>query len=218
MKSSFTHFICFLFLGSIVLSCDEIIDPDISKEKVFLFSPVDSATITTNAVLFTWDPVYGAAKYRLELVSPLYNKPVTVILDTFLTATQFSLQVTKGIYQWTVTAYNNTAIAYGDIYNLTVTQGTDLSQYTVLNLAPSDTLSNSTVTMLWDKVYSATGYIVSIWSPTWQRGVEEKKDTVYTNQYNYTFKDGVYAWGVKAINDSTETKYSVCSLVIDLKP
>ncbi|MBN1462687.1 MAG: hypothetical protein JXQ69_09375 [Paludibacteraceae bacterium] len=198
-------------------ACDEIIDPDISNKKVSLYSPSDSVTITANTVLFKWNALEGAAKYRLQVVSPTFSAISSVLADTIITNTQFSLALNKGSYQWTVSAINNTAMAYSDTLSLTVALSGDLSLSTVSNLYPTNAAASKNITFIWDKVFSAKSYEFVLWSPSWQSGSIVKKETISTNQYTITgLSEGTYAWGVKAINDSTETPFSNCSITIDV--
>jgi hypothetical protein len=212
------HFNIFIFFAVffVYVSCDEIIDPDIAKKKVTLYSPADGVTVTSNTVLFKWNEVKGAAKYRLEVVSPTFKNAASAILDTTITTTQFSTTLIKGKYQWTVTAINNTAKAYSDTLSLTVSQSGDLSQYTIANLSPKNAIAKTSITFSWDKIYSAKKYVFVIWNPSWESGTETR-DTVSTNYITLSnISEGTYEWGVKALNDSTESEFTHTPLIIDI--
>jgi hypothetical protein len=216
MKLKVFKFVAIVSVCIAFCACDEIIDPDISNKKVSLYSPSDSVTITANTVLFKWNALEGAAKYRLQVVSPSFSAIATVLADTIITNTQFSLALSKGSYQWTVSAINNTATAYSDTLSLTVALSGDLSLSTVTNLYPKNAIASKNISFSWDKVYSAKKYIVAIWNPSWQVGTQII-DTVTTNQYSITdLAEGSYEWGVKAYNDSTETTYSHFPLIVDV--
>lgn len=216
MKLKIIKIVAILTVCIAYSACDEIIDPDISNKKVTLYSPGDGVTITSNTVLFKWNALEGAAKYRLQVVSPSFSAIVSVLADTIITTTQFSLALSKGSYQWTVSAINNTASAYSDTLSLTVALSGDLSQSTVSNLYPKDAIGSQDITFGWKNVYSADSYIFEIWSPAWQSGSIIKKDTISVNEYTLSnLNEGSYAWGVKAINDSTETPFSHYSIIVD---
>jgi len=217
MKLKVIKIVALVSLCLVYCSCDEIIDKNISGKKVTLYSPGNNVTITTNTVLFKWNPLDGAAKYRLQVVSPTFAASASVLADTIITATQFSLALSKGSYQWTVSAINNTATAYSDTLSLKVALSGDLSQSTVTNLFPKNAIASKNITFGWDKVFSAKKYIFALWSPNWQSGTLIKIDTVTTNAFTMSnLNEGNYEWGVKAINDSTETPFTHFPLIVDV--
>ena len=217
MRLKVIKLVAIVCLCLVYCSCDEIIDKDISGKKVTLYSPGNNVTITTNTVLFKWNPLDGAAKYRLQVVSPTFGSIASIMVDTIITTNQFSLALNKkGSYQWTVSATNNTATAYSDTLTLTVVLSGDLSQSTISNLYQTNAISSKDITFIWDKVYGAKSYVFVLWSPAWQSGSIVKTETITTNQYTMSnLGEGTYAWGVKAINDSTESLYSNRSITID---
>lgn len=201
----------------IIVSCNDIFDKDIENNKVQLYSPSNNVTVGANTVLFKWNKMDGATKYRLEVVTSSFSSIKSVTVDTIVTTTQFSLSLKKGNYQWTVTAINNTAKAYSDTFNLNVIQSSDLSSSTVANTYPNGTIAASANTFSWDVIYGAKAYIVAIWKNQYQSGSLIASDTVTTNSFtsNKTLSDGTYVWVVKAINDSTETAYTKTTIIID---
>jgi hypothetical protein len=201
----------------VLVSCNDVFDKDIENNKVQLYSPSNNVTIGANTVLFKWNKMEGATKYRLEVVSSSFTSISSVIVDTIITNTQFSKSLTKGNYQWTVTAINNTAKAYSDTFNLKVIQSSDLSSSTISNTYPTGTIAVSPNTFSWDAIHGAKAYIVAIWKNQYQSGSLITSDTVTTNSFttSKTLSDGTYVWVVKAINDSTETAYTKTTITID---
>lgn len=87
-------------------SCEEITQPDLSDSQINILSPVDNLVTNAATNTFAWDPVEGAAKYQLQIVSPKFDSVVRFITDSSLTRNQLTYTLTPGIYQWRVKAIN----------------------------------------------------------------------------------------------------------------
>lgn len=211
-----TSFITFILIVITLISCDEIFDKDIAKDKVSIYAPADNASISSNTVLFKWNELDGAKFYRLQVVSPSLAAPSLVFADTIIATNQFNLTLTPGNYQWVVTAINNTAQTNSDTLNLTILQSSDLSKSTVANLYPQTALASAGATLSWDPITSADRYILVLWSPTWQTGVKIRTDTVTSAELTVaSLTEGKYAFGVKAINETSATAYATANFIID---
>lgn len=217
MTRNFLKLIAFFAFCILFTNCDEVFDKDIESDKVQLYSPANNITIAANKVVFKWNALDGAVKYRLQVVSPSFSSISNVLTDTIITSTQFSLVLKKGTYQWTVTAINNTAKAYSDTLSLSIIQTADLTNSTITNTYPSGVISYAANSFNWDVLYGSKSYIISIWKNQFQTGTLIDKDTVTTNSFttSKTLTDGTYVWAVKAINDSTETQYTKTTITID---
>jgi hypothetical protein len=101
-------------LAIIVLlqGCAEVLEKDLSKEKVQLVAPSNGISAPDSVALtFAWDSLDGASQYRLQIASPSFDSIVQLIADTpvagmFLSLPAFSI---AGKYQWRVMASNTSS-------------------------------------------------------------------------------------------------------------
>lgn len=90
----------------VIASCSDLFEPDISRDKIMVLTPLDSATILTEQVIFWWEPLAGATKYELQLVSPSFQSISTIKADTTLIDEKFVIDLPPGNYQWRIRALN----------------------------------------------------------------------------------------------------------------
>lgn len=89
------------------ISCDDILETNISGKQVVLQAPADATSIHSGSVTFWWNELKGARSYQLQIVSPDNVSPTTLVLDSTITTNQFSLQLPQGKYQWCVKGIND---------------------------------------------------------------------------------------------------------------
>src|SRR5258708_21380974 len=90
-------------------SCDEIIEPSISKQQVQLEAPADQYISTNYTVNFWWDAVDHALTYHLQVVTSTFATPGSLVLDTIVKNNKFSFTLNPGNYQWLVMAENGSS-------------------------------------------------------------------------------------------------------------
>lgn len=99
-----------LFIGLCLLvficSCEDIILTDIQNAVVELNTPSDSLQTMETLQMFWWKEVEGANSYELTIVSPDMQAPNVLTLDTIITKTKFSFQLSPGKYEWCVKGLN----------------------------------------------------------------------------------------------------------------
>ncbi len=83
------------------------LDPDISEGTVTYFSPRDSVEIEEGSIIFLWDRLNDARRYRFQLVTPGFDAISAIVLDTVTVADQLSVDVDSGNYQWRVFGVND---------------------------------------------------------------------------------------------------------------
>src|SRR5579863_6157518 len=106
-KSSFLYLLLTLLTGMTWLSsCDDIIEPSISKGQVQLEAPVNQYTSTSYTINFWWDQLDHALSYHLQVVTPNFAAPGSLVLDTIVTSYKFTFTLSPGNYQWRVMAEN----------------------------------------------------------------------------------------------------------------
>lgn len=103
-------------LLSIVIfaSCENILEvPDISKESVVLLAPSDSSSVIQSNVNFTWNEIFEATQYHVQIAAPSFENASQIVLDTLIVVdsayTGPSLRKTliDNDYEWRVKALNS---------------------------------------------------------------------------------------------------------------
>lgn len=88
-------------------SCEELMDVEnISDKHVELLAPIDNATLNSNILTFTWNPVEGAEKYHLQIAQPSFNEALQIVRDTLVYHVNFRDSLNNNTYQWRIRAVN----------------------------------------------------------------------------------------------------------------
>ncbi len=87
-------------------SCEELTQPDLTDKQINIIAPVDNLVTISTTNTFAWDPVDGAAKYQLQIVSPKFDSVVRFVTDSAFTSNLLTYTLTPGVYQWRVKATN----------------------------------------------------------------------------------------------------------------
>src|SRR6202012_4980892 len=122
-------------------SCDDIIEPSISKQTVTINAPANGYQTNSYTVNFWWNTVDHALSYHLQVATPNFTNPGGLILDTIVPTYKFSYALSPGNYQWRVMAENgSTMTAYSTPNSFTILPGA-LSQQAVHLNAPANNLT-----------------------------------------------------------------------------
>ena len=214
----------FLCLTSIILtatclfsSCDAIIEPSISKKAVQPEAPADQYQSTNYTVGFWWDEVDNALGYHLQVVTPTFASPGSLVLDTIIKKNTFSFNFNPGNYQWRVLAQNGSSqTVYTSPRSFTVV-ATSIKQQAVQLVAPANNLltNQGNIVFQWNSLYGATKYQLEIDTNNF---VNESavifNQTIPGQNISFSFpKDQVYQWRVRAQNDTAQAQWSAVNLV-----
>ena len=215
---------CFVCLTSIILtatclfsSCDAIIEPSISKKAVQPEAPADQYQSTNYTVGFWWDEVDNALGYHLQVVTPTFASPGSLVLDTIIKKNTFSFNFNPGNYQWRVLAQNGSSqTVYTSPRSFTVV-ATSIKQQAVQLVAPANNLltNQGNIVFQWNSLYGATKYQLEIDTNNF---VNESavifNQTIPGQNISFSFpKDQVYQWRVRAQNDTAQAQWSAVNLV-----
>ncbi|TMM52160.1 hypothetical protein FEE95_20955 [Maribacter algarum] len=95
-------------------SCEDLLEvPDISMETVQLLAPSDSTTVVQSNVNFTWDEVYEASQYHVQVAAPSFENAAQIVVDTLIVvdstfaSPRFNRVLTDSDYEWRVRAQNS---------------------------------------------------------------------------------------------------------------
>ncbi|WP_412985775.1 hypothetical protein [Pontimicrobium sp. IMCC45349] len=98
----------YVVLLLITIACEDLIEvPDISDATVVLLAPSHQSTLSITSPTFSWNEVVDADSYRLQIATPSFEAATQIVLDTTITATNFTKMLSLGNYQWRVRAENS---------------------------------------------------------------------------------------------------------------
>lgn len=103
------------FSLSLLISCSDIIEPDLSDKEVAIIAPSEDVLIEEGEVTFLWDLLPGASRYRLTVVSPSFDSVSSVIGDVVIVPDSTDLSgshtelLSKGDYEWRLSAVNESS-------------------------------------------------------------------------------------------------------------
>lgn len=205
----------FLLVG---ISCEDIIEEDISNDTVQIVFPQNNSTVSSNVVNFQWNELDGADKYRIQV----FNSTSGIVVDSLVTQTNFSSPIEAGSYQWRVRGENS---AYESNYtfniNFSVIQTSDLTNQQVILSSPSNNLytNASSLVLDWQDLANADTYTFELLNVTGgnlivtqQSGLTNSTVTLPAGNLQ---QEAEYLWRVKAMNNSTNTVFSDRVFYID---
>lgn len=123
MKNSLLFLYTALCLSA---GCDDIIDPNISKDKVHIIAPCNQAVLPDGRVIFRWEALEDADGYLFTIVSPSFEQASRIVIDTMIFADSVAmhygcaLTLDSGDYQWGIEAFNFAYRTKQQIYDLAV--------------------------------------------------------------------------------------------------
>lgn len=210
-------------LGLCLMSCEDILEEDITDSMVTIVSPLENTEVVSNMITFRWNPVKGADNYRLQV----YSQDQFIVLDSIISTNNFTYSLTSGTYQWRIRAEN---FAYQTSYTFpsrfTLIESDDLSNQLVPLATPSPSIYSKLLihNFTWSRLTAADSYSFQLLNVTAGNTVIHQVDDITTTNYllptGIISQDGEYTWRVKALNSTneTETQYSSRTLYIDTTP
>ena len=211
-----------LFLSIALLSCDDIIQEDITNDTVTIITPTEGQTLTTNVVPFQWNYLDGADQYQIQVS----NSTNLIVVDSVVNSTTLNHPLVPGSYNWKVKGINS---AYHSSYTIpvsfTVNASDDLSTQTMVLNTPSDNIyinASSNINTTWTAITAATSYTFELdknvnGAVTTLITVPNITGTSYSISSSQFSNDAAYIWKVKAVNsnNSTETLYKSRTIHFD---
>lgn len=96
------------------VGCEDLLEvEDISGQTVTLLAPSDSVTVAQSNVRFTWEEVWAADSYHVQVATPNFANAAQVpvdtliVLDSLYQGPQFEKKLGNSTYQWRVKALNS---------------------------------------------------------------------------------------------------------------
>ena len=90
----------------------EILEEDLSRDRVSVLAPADEVVLGAGNVMFRWQKLPHAVGYEFRAVSPSFDRAERIVADTVIRADSLgrsfgcALLLEAGDYQWSVTAFN----------------------------------------------------------------------------------------------------------------
>ncbi len=209
-----------VILSIFLFSCDDVIEEDISKKGVSIISPPDQFNPGNTTVNFFWDYLKGAEEYQLEVVKGRFDSVISFVLDTFVVSNQYTYNFNPGKYEWSLRALNSISSTPYIVRSFTIDSSSNISQSIVLlkfPLTPDKNIyADSSLTLLWDEIFSATHYIVSVSDRSTENVVflDTTNTTSISTGKILTTKE--YNWKVRALNAQSQTVFTESNFEIDL--
>ncbi len=216
-----------LITGTALLfgSCKEIIAEDITGDTPELIVPTVNDTVQSNPVLFKWEPLEGASKYRLQVASPGFANISQYALDTTVTVTEFSFALDSNEYELKLTALNGgyTSQTLGPVKFWVGVSPSGGGNSVVLSSPEDGAYVNGEFDQFsWNPLTGTSSYEFSLRKGTsfetgqiihFQNGISTSTLTL-PSTVNLT--EGTYHWGVKAyLSGGVETIYTKRALLVD---
>jgi len=200
----------------ILCGCSEFIEPSIQDRKVVLLAPAAGTEGIQYAQSFWWEGVEDALKYRLQVVSPNFTNTARLILDTLITPNRFDFTLDPGSYQWRVRAENGSSQTAYSTANFAIYASSITAQQVQPQVPANNSVTASSSQIFsWLKLYGADQYRLEIDTNSFADETVLFLDKTTPNlEYSVSFsRDKIYQWRVKALNDTTESKWSAIQQV-----
>ncbi len=210
-------FLIIFFYGG----CDDIIQTDISDEKVYLVAPSNNVQTNRANQIFLWEGVEDVKTYNFQVVTKAFDSIEQLVVDTFLTYDTYQIELLPGQYQWRVIGYNGNSSTDYEVFNLTIYEDIDISTLNVKLIDPSFEATNidSDLAFNWSPVLQAENYTFEIRSSDWNGNVYYQETNITNTSLTLeTITEGDYVWGVKAHKGVNETAFATREITIDKTP
>ena len=201
---------------AMLVSCQDLIETKLDKKTVTVLAPANNTVSPNASQQFWWDEVKGADNYKLQIVKPNFSAIQQLVMDTTITANQFSYSLLSGSYQWRIRAMNGSSYTEYSVFNLTIDSTLDLGNQWVILTSPVDNYfsANNTQTFTWQTLPNATSYLFQVLLS----GLPIHTETLTTTTTSYTFaSENTYQWRVLAQNNSSTSSpvNSIRTITID---
>ncbi len=209
-KSKLPIWTCALFFTSLLVSCEDIIEEDITDDYVQVSYPQNGQTISSNVVNFQWQELDGADDYRVQI----FESGMGMTLDSLVSGSNFTYPMNPGSYQWRIRGENSAYVSqYTFNFSFSVILTSDLTNQQVILSSPSENLytNNPSVILNWSSLAAAETYdfeLVNVGNGSVVNQQNGLTSTSLTLNSTILVSDAQYRWKVRAKNSTTQTQYS----------
>lgn len=202
-------------LTNCLFSCSEILEPDVSEEKLIILTPRDSLISNTNSQSFFWESQIEKPKCRIQIVKPSFSQIDYFIVDTLVNGTQFDIVLPPSIYSWRIRLENDHSYGVYQYFTLLVDSSTNLTDLKINISSPiqNQFLSvNDSFYLNWNEIQEAQQYEYVITNLS--KGLVNQGLTQNT-EAGINLGEGFYKANVRAQGVFTNTIYTEINFAID---
>lgn len=211
----------------VISACSDVFEKNISQSNVVVIIPQSADTLISNQVHFKWEKLNGASEYELHIVSSAFNNIEKYVLDSLIEENEFKIILEPGYYEYKIRALNS---AYQTDFSIPrsffIDSISDLSAQLVQLSSPQNNLYSNDMNIdlfVWQNLFFADFYTFQIWDgPNFgQNALIHQENSIYAVNYNFNettaifLNEGVYSWGVKAVNQTSESAFNSRVFSID---
>lgn len=200
-----------IFACLAIISCSEFIERSVENRKVILLAPADKQESSKYNQNFWWEPVEDALFYRLQVVSPDFNSPAELIVDTLIGRDKFEFSLSPGKYEWRVRAENGSSKSLYSSNSLTIHLSSLKEQEVKLSSPANNSLTNQKNALYkWNELFGALQYRLQVDTSNFADTSKLLFDhATPNNEFSSAFpKDGAYQWRVRAEADTIRSRWS----------
>jgi hypothetical protein len=142
-------------------ACSEIIlEKDIKNKSIVLLSPKDSSTLKSLTPSFWWDEVEGARNYQIQIVSPTFENPVRLYVDSIVATNKFTMDLDTLQFQWRVRALNGGYQSSYTTATFKIDSGSVIEDRALKLLSPSNDsyFKNQDIELKWEAATDVEKY------------------------------------------------------------
>lgn len=177
-----------------------------ASQTVILVSPPNNSYSNKSSNTFTWDSIFGATKYRIQIINQSNS---SIIIDTTFKGISYTRQLPQGTFTWQVSAQNASSSSPFTAWTLTVDTAA-LSAPNLISPANDTVLTKETFTLSWSNGSGSGSVKDSVYIYSNASMTTIIKDTLTSLT---TFKDslttGTYYWRVRSIGTGNSSAYSL---------
>lgn len=174
---------------------------DLNSQIIVLQSPSDNVYLNTTTHTFTWNSLYSATEYKIQMASPDFSSTSNITLDSTVLANSLTYSISEeGAHEWRVMAINNTSQSPFSSVRWFYIDLTSPVAPTLLIPTVGDTVSNP-FTLYWDDgtdsgspltdtLYLYTDSLVNL----------EYKTEKLTTNHSDSVAVGSYYWRVRSVD------------------
>lgn len=213
MKGKFIIVLITYLIGC-MYACSDFWEESLNDDKLSLIAPADSTKSVSYLQTFWWEKMRDANAYRLQVVRASFDRPEALLLDTLVKDDKFSLTLDPGIYQWRVRPENSSSSGLYSVRNLIIYEAS-LTKQQVQIKSPANGVVFNTANLVcsWYPLYGSTAYRFQLDSRDGNFADDRKllvNELVFRDVFSYKMDtEGKYVWRVSAVNDSTQSKWSI---------
>jgi len=163
-----------------------IYESDLSKQVVVQIGPADGQLSNASSFPLSWQPLYGATRYRLQLDTNHFASTNELVYDDVLAGTQYPYTALKEkAYQWRVRAETDTSTSLWSAERSFIYDKTP-PKVPVLKEPANKASVPRPVTLRWEAIADAAAYEVYVY--------KSDSVTLYSDSYPLTVRGTSHAF------------------------